>query len=553
MKTDSDNTNALISINDVPDGLLCDIFLISLARRAPVKIVDIRKTLISICLACKRWHELAYNYTLLWTQVIDFEKDNAEYIADLLRRSGSAPLEIGMDSAFDAVQQQHKQSVEVLRTIFEHRSRIKNMNLSIRYAPWEFICQNFLDHPAPNLEFLNLITSCPFPDCSFSGPLFANHAPRLTQFHMQRCLADFSSPVLHNLTALSVSDIVAPGQLFRQTENSASVAPTVESWLQILQNMTALRHLTLVNSITRTNNLEAAKCSNVLLPCLRLFSLSASLDEGAVLLKFLKIPPSCGIRLRCKDRSPTVEVGPVILATLGNQLSLRQDLPQGEEQYLQAKLLDGDRIHFGNSRRIGQPWNITEADELTRHAKTSADPLVWLVLTFTNDFPIARRFIRQLLALYEPTFPTTTDLDLWIDEQSIVTHEDVAFLSTLTNFGAFPAIKRLDLYGQSLVHLLPLFDSLSQPDEPIFPSLRLLRLTGTIFNDRDDQVYQIVLNFLRCRAVLNAPLWRIVVSNGEISSTTRSNLQERSKVEVVGLRTDSGQLELTLEGMTLRF
>jgi hypothetical protein len=526
------NIHPLVSIHDVPDGLLCDIFLTSLARDPNLQIADTRKILISICLACKRWQELAYSYPLLWTRVIDFEKDNAERITQLLHRSGSAPFEIGTGSAFDPVQQQNKQSKELLRIVFEHRSRIKNMNLSIRYAPWDTICQDFLNHPAPNLEFLNLTTSCPFPDCSFSGLLFANHAPRLAHFHMQRCLADFSSPVLHNLTTLCVSDITAPrlGTLPRKFEN---IAPTVEGWLQILQNMIALQYLTLVNSITRTDNPQAHKCPNIPLPCLRLLSLSASFVEGAVLLKSLKIPPSCGIRLRCKDRNPTVESGPLMLAAISDQISHRQDLPKGQGRYLQARLLDGGRIHFGNSSRIGLLWNFTEPDEVAEHAKKSADPLLSLLLAFTNDSPIAWTFIRQLLALYEPTFSTTTELDFWIDEQSIVTHEDVASLSTLTNFGAFTAVERLELYGQSLIHLLPLIDSLSQADEPIFPSLRLLRLTGTIFDDRDDQVYQIVLDFLRRRATLNAPLWRIDVFNGEISSSTRSKLQEKSKVEVV--------------------
>jgi len=545
---ETNNTNPLLSINDVPDGLLCDIFLMSLERDAShVDIAEIRRRLISICLACKRWHGLSYNYPLLWTRVIDFEKDNAEYIAELLRRSGSAPLEIGMDSAVDAVQQKNRQAVKVLQTIFEHRSRIKNMNVSIRYAPWEFICQNFLDHPAPNLEFLNLITSCPFPDCSFSGALFANHAPRLTQFHMQRCLTDFSSPVLHHLTTLSVSDITAPGRLGRLTDHSASIAPTVEGWLQILHNMTALRFLTLVNSITVVDNLETHKYSNIPLPCLRLLSLSTTFDEGAVLLKFLKIPPSCGIRLGVKE-NPTMEVGPMILAALSDQLSQGQNLPtEGRERYLQAKLLDGGRIHFGNSTRIGQLWNITEADELAQHSKKSADPLLWLVLTFSDDSSGARTLIHQLLALYEPTFSTTICLDLWIDEQSIITHEDVAFISTLVNFDAFTALRRLDLYGQSLIHLLPLIDSMSQRDEPVLPSLLLLRLTGTIFDDSDNQAYQIVLDFLQYRATLDIPLRRVVVANGEISNTTRTKLQEKSNVEVVEWKADARCHELSLE------
>jgi hypothetical protein len=350
---------------------------------------------------------------------------------------------------------------------------------------------------------------------------------------MQRCLTDFSSPVLHNLTALSVIDIVATGQLAWLTEDSSSVAPTVEGWLQILQNMPNLQYLTLVNSITRTNNLKTTKCSDIPLSSLRLFSLTASLDEGAVLLQFLKFPSSCGIRLRCKDRnSPSqVQVGS-ILAAISNQISPRPNPPDGKIGHLQVKLLDGGRIHFGNSVRIGLLWNIPEADELRQHAANTSDPLLSLVFLF-NDFPTARRFIRQLLALYEPTFSTTTDLYLWIDEQSTVTHEDVAFLSTLAHFTAFNAVKTLDLYGQSLTHLLPLFDSLSQADKPVFPSLGFLRLTGTIFTDREDPVYQIVLQFLLRRVKLNVPLVRVAICSGEMSTELRLHLQENSQVEVV--------------------
>lgn len=528
------DTNQLLSIHDIPDDLLCDIFLLILPRNVKqnlVKIVDNRKALISLCLTCKRWHRLAYSYPLLWTRVIDFEEDTPEHIAEFLRRSGSVPFEIPSDAI-----QKNEQPLKVLQTIFEHRSRIKTMNLNILYSPWVFICKNFLSYPAPNLQFMNLITRSPFPSCSFSGPLFANHAPQLTQFHMQRCLTDFSSPVLHNLTALSVIDIVAPAPL-RQTTNPSKIAPTVEGWLQILKDMPALRYLTLLNSITWTDNFQGTRFVNISLPCLRLLSLDVPFGEGAVFLEFLEIPPSCGIRLRSKvrgafwqgtlDSCHTALQGPKILSALSNQLSQRSVLPEGGKQYLQAKLLDGNRIHFGNSPRIGQLWNITEADELEQHAQRSTEPLVWLVLYFADDFPIARRFLRQLLALYEPTFSTTTDLDLWIDEQSNVTHEDFAFLSRFTNFSA---LQRLDIYGQSVIHLLPLFNSLSQLGEPVFPSLRLLRLTGTTFND---EVYQIVLDFLLYRAALNAPLWRFIIFNGEISNKMMSDLEEKSRVEVM--------------------
>ena len=520
-------------VNDLPDEILCNVFLSNTVRDAQGQ-TAVRETLVSTCLVCKRWHALLSNYPLIWSRVIDFEKDTPECVAELLRRSGATPFEVGGSSIFEAVRQQNHHSIRTLRSIFEHHSRIKTMNLNIRYAPWELICKDFLSYPAPNLEFLNLITSCPFPNCSHDGPLFANQAPRLTRFHMQRCLADFSSPTLHNLTELSVFDIVAPEMpaFMPQTNNPTKVAPTVLGWLQILQNMPGLRYLTLVNSVMRTAASGEISIRTTL-SNLHLLSLCSFFDEGTTILDGLDIPASCGIRLKFTARhfaSPSS--GSKLLAALSHQLT---HWPKGSaRRYLQAKLLDGDRVHFGNSRRIGLIWNVTEREELANHALGSPDPLVWLVLHFNDDM-LARRFLEQLLAIYETTYSTITCLDFWIDEVSTSTTGDIASLGTLVNFIRwFTNLETLNLIGQSPVHILPLFnEALSTPDHVIFPHLRSVHLTGTIFEPSSNQVFMAVIYFLVQRINLQAPLAELWLVDGEIPHPTKLKLEMIGGVKVM--------------------
>lgn len=518
-----------LSVDDLPDEILCNVFLSNTVGEGQT----VRETLISTCLVCKRWHTLLASYPLIWSRVIDFEKDSPECVAELLHRSGATPFEVGGTSVFEAVRQQNRHSIRTLQSIFEHNSRVKTMNLNIRYAPWELICKDFLSYPAPNLEFLNLITSCPFPNCSHDGPLFANQAPRLTRFHMQRCLTDFSSPTLHNLTDLSVFDIVAPEQpaFMPQANSHTKLAPTVLGWLQILQNMPSLRYLTLVNSVTRTAVNDEVFIRTIL-PNLHLLSLCSFFDEGSTILDRLDIPASCGIRLKCTARhSASPSSGSKLLAALSHQLT---HWPKGSaRRYLQAKLLDGDRVHFGNSRRIGLIWNVTDKEELANHARSSPDPLVWLVLDFNDDM-LARRFLGQLLAIYETTHSTITCLDFWIDEVSTSTTGDIASLGTLVNYISwFTNLEMLNLIGQSPVHILPLFKALSTPDHIIFPHLRSVHLTGTIFEPSSNQVSLAVIGFLVQRVELQAPLAELWIVDGEIPQPTRLNLEVMGGVKVM--------------------
>jgi hypothetical protein len=416
----------------------------------------------------------------------------------------------------------------VLQHIFKDPSRIKTLSLQIRLAPWEYICQNFLQYPASNIEYLNLITSCPFPDCLYPGLLFANKAPHLRRLHLQRCLIDFSSPVLSNLTELSVLDILAPGiTAIRTPDHPLKVAPTAGGWLRVLKNIPSLRYLTLSGAITETRGDEES-LSKVELSHLLFLTVGAGFQDGGLLLEQLSIPPSCGIRLRF-NKSNTGLDGKKLLAFLSNQLChWPRDSP---DRYLQAKILSGDRIHFGNSRRVGHIWDMTEEDVIKEHAQSSVDPVLWLVISLASTHETLTIF-NQLLVLYDPTYPTTTTLDLWLDEEFTTINPSVAALPALSALHSFTAVKTLNLLERSPLYLLPHFQYSSQPNQPLFPALRSLRLTRTKFEDDQRDTYFTVIAFLRWRAEVNMRLVDLQIIESKMNKDTQESLSRLGNVKI---------------------
>ena len=180
---------------------------------------------------------VALDYPVIWSRIIDYERHPPEWIETLLARSGSSLIDVGRDRrVLEPVKLHHP----VLQSIFQRITALRSVSLHEVRAPWKLICRSFLTHPAPNLEFLNLTTYSYF-DCIYLNPLFADKAPRLRRLHLQRCLIDFSSAVLSNLTQLSVSCIAA---------FAPNSYPNVARWLRVLKNIPTLRFLTLDTAIS---------------------------------------------------------------------------------------------------------------------------------------------------------------------------------------------------------------------------------------------------------------------------------------------------------------
>ena len=516
-------------IQRLPDEILELIFLINTSKLVKKgnenHPYDPHLTTLATAQVCQRWRAVALDYPVIWSRIINFEQHSPLWIETLLARSGSALIDVGGDSPFEPVGLYYFKRKAVLQSIFQRIASLKTVSLHIRCAPWEPICQSFLGHPAPNLEFLNLIISCSFPDCLYPNPLFADEAPCLRRLHLGRCLIDFSSSVLFNLTELSVQNVIprAVPSASAHYSHRLKLVPSVAGWLRVLKNIPALRFLALINAISHSTEHEPLPFVD--LPHLALLTINTMFYSGISLIDHLNIPPLCGIefRLYCSRHRSTDELdGPKLLFFLSRQLShWPQDCP---DRYLQAKIFNGHRIHFGNSKHVGQA------------SLYSRDPMLSLILTF-DHLEDSFGFFNQLLELYSSTFSTTTALDLWVD-QDFTSIANVSF-PAFSTFHSFTNVKTLNLLGQSPLYLLPLFQHSSLPDHPLFPALQSLHLTET--NMSDGQMCSVLVAFLQRRAEAGIPLPEIKILGGYMSNQTAEIL--------LGI----GNLRVSLNSMPLHY
>ncbi|KAF4611094.1 hypothetical protein D9613_007151 [Agrocybe pediades] len=519
-------------IDTLPDELLGTVFFLNTDPDDDSH--NPYNTTVSSMLVCRRWYNVAITYPALWSHIINYGWRDTDRIQELLRRSKQSVIDVGADSMTKHVRLRDSRGKMALNHIFDHAARIRTLNLQITYAPWDLICKRFLRHPAPNIEYLKLDTSCPFPDCLLPEPLFADQAPKLRKVHLQRCLIDFSSAALRNLTALVVMDILPPPivMMHRVPSHPLKVAPTVLGWLRILENIPSLQYLTLSNAITPQRSYDEP-LPKVDLPNLIFLTLGAKFPEGVTFLQQLTLP-TCGIRLRLShDRSNPGTESARLLQFLSNHLS---GWPQStQNRYLQAKIMSGDRVHFGNSRRVGHIWDMTEPEVAEEHTLNTSDPLLWLVLSFDNANDSMQVF-DSILTLYEPTYASTTALDLWMDEEytdtaTIHAHGFLQFPSIRT-LRAFSAVKVLDLLERSPFVLLPLVQNLSLAAEtPLFPALRSLRLTRTNLED-DYDGRAIVSAFMNWRRSIGAGLAELDIAGGKLSPRTINLLANEGHLKV---------------------
>ena len=520
-----------VSIHSLPDDILRVIFWINTFRKNEDAFYNHSTTLAS-AQVCQRWRAVALDYSALWSRIIDYERHSSSWIETLLARSGSSLIDVGGDSVLEPVKLENPRGEPVLQSIFERISTLRTVSLHIRRAPWESICHSFFGHPVPNLEYLNLITSCPFPDCIYPGPFFANEAPRLRRLHLQRCLIDFSSSVLFNLTELSVWNVQAPNPVL-STSDPSKATPSVAGWLEVLKNISTLRFLTLSDAISHFT--EQTPLPVVNLPHLVLLTIRTRFYPGISFIDHLSIPSSCGIRLifsRDYNGSGGFD-SPKLLSFLSQQFThWRQD---HSDRYLQAKALTGNTIRFGNSRRIGQVFDKTESDEVEAHSRYSKDPMLSLVFYFgssQDSFP----FFNQLLELYSFTFSTTTTLDFWLDREFANLATTPGSFPSFQTFHSFTNVKTLHILEQSPFYLLPLFQNFSLPDHPLFPALQLLCLSGTNMDDEQGALYSVFVAFLRWRAEARTPLPEIEILSGSISSKTAKDLSRFGNVRITQRR-----------------
>ena len=545
-------------IHGLPDEILEVIFLINASKMIGKgnenHPYDPHSTTLATAQVCQRWRAVALNYPFIWSRIINYEQHSPLWIETLLARSGSTLIDVGKEftrdsqAAFKHVLLKPPRSQPVLQSIFQRISGLKKVNLKIYNDPWEPICRSFLGRPAPNLEFLNLVTvytGSSYPDCLYLDPLFADEAPCLRRLHLRRCLIDFSSSALSNLTELSVRHITLRGTLTPLTHSyRLSLVPSIAGWLRVLKNIPTLRFLTLSCAIYDFTEHESLPVVD--LPHLVLLTIDSTLFyQGIPLIDRLNIPPLCGIKFRLSQCFSRSMIGgldsdsPKLLLFLSKHLS---HWPQDcSNRYLNAKIFSyyTGRLRFGNSQNmIGQTSHrdMTESDEVEAHSRFSKDPMLSLVFDFNiNHSENSFIFFNQLLEVYSSTFSTTTTLDLGVDT-ALITASGQSSFSAFPTFHSFTNLKTLMLRQQFPLHLLTfLQDSSALPaNHPLFPALESLHLSWPEPNmENSDSVRRAkVVAFLLKRAEAGVPLSEINILAGEVRYQTVEDVSRLGNVRV---------------------
>jgi hypothetical protein len=507
-------------IHSLPDEILEVIFLINTSKLVVRNhCYDSHSTTLATSQVCQRWRAVALDYPVIWSRIINYERHTPFWIETLLARSGSGLIDVGGESASEYVILEHPGSKPIFQSIFQRNARLKTVNVYVLLFPWECIYQSFLRHPAPNLEVLYLLNSLTLyhspSDCLYTDPLFADEAPCLRRLNLKNCVVDFSSSVLSNLTELSVRDV-----------SRLSSAPSVAGWLRVLKNIPSLRFLTLIKAISYSTEHEPLPVVD--LPHLALLKIMTGFYTGTSLIDHLNIPPLCGIELRLSYLDVGLDIPKQVLSFLSKQLT---HWPQNcSDRYLQAAILNGGKIHFGNSRSVGKVPYMTESDDVELHSRFLKDPI--LLLVFALD--LSERsftFFSQLLEMYSSTVSTTTTLDLWVGEQfaGAATTSNGCFPAFLTSH-PFTNVETLNMLHQSPLYLLPLFQRSSLPEDMLFPGLQSLHFTG-ICMERDG-ICSAVVAFLLRRAEAGIPLSEIKILGGTISDESEEILSRIGNLRI---------------------
>ena len=266
------STSGVSPISKLPDEILLSIFLMNLTpcRHFSTCLEWQKRTIRFASQVCRHWRAVALNYAILWTSIMDFDKDSFEWTQELLGRSKQMPLNIGCRTA--ACRPKH------LDLVLGLSPQCRTFSLEVKEFTDGFL--NTIQKPAPHLEVFGVHLNWGGEASIMTLPkiLFNGDAPKLREVRLHQCPFDITTPAFSQLTCLEVS--WAHG----------FVGPTVSEWLNLLNNIPRLKKLLISKSISRTLP-TTEPLPRAQLPHLSDLGLRAPLAECSSFLSHIDIPP----------------------------------------------------------------------------------------------------------------------------------------------------------------------------------------------------------------------------------------------------------------------
>jgi hypothetical protein len=235
---------------------------------------------------CHHWRETALSYPYLWSHInfTRLVRLPPVGIASILARAKMAPLHLEAN-----LQHWSKAQLKTFEKQLEPLiSHTRHLSISGKYPTG----LKRLVSPAPVLEILSLshISLSPpiVPDALFDGI-----APKLANLELIGCNINWKSPLLKGLQTL---------QIWGPSEEAR---PTLEDWLDALNEMSQLKVLTLHSStpIAFDDDMLLSEPQRAItLPSLTRFNISASARDCALALTHLMLPALNCLHVAAKSR-----------------------------------------------------------------------------------------------------------------------------------------------------------------------------------------------------------------------------------------------------------
>ncbi|KAK1226470.1 hypothetical protein PQX77_010554 [Marasmius sp. AFHP31] len=233
---------------------------------------------------CRLWRMIAGDTPALWS------KPNLSWPKlawEMINYSRSVPLEIEWSPQHPPIQQSH---LALLLDIMGQGSRISNLGLVFRSASYLTTLLAKMIHPAPHLHSIRLDTEYSTDSFTIPENFLGKHAPRLVHFEVRGCNIPWRSPVLHNLTTLSIG-----------RTNLSSASASLEDVAVTLQAATALEIVEISDFLLSHTNLTLPQGMKIDLPHLKHLYLSSRGAVLAALLHHMLFPSSTTIHLATVD------------------------------------------------------------------------------------------------------------------------------------------------------------------------------------------------------------------------------------------------------------
>ena len=453
------------AIHRLVDDILEDIFLLN----ATLPDTELEHaTTVASSQVCTRWRSIALNCHTIWSLIIDYRRHSLKWIETLLDRSNPSLLDFG--SRISSVYLEDG-GQDVLDLVFKHIHRLRIFNLHVPASSWELVCSRFLQMPAPNLKFINVLDDTAG---HLTHPLFGNHAPNLQVLGLHRCTIDFTSSVLTSLTELYVN----------LSEENAR--PTTLNWLNILGGIPSLRWVRLFRAISSGSPNDTDVFPFIHLDALDMLIVHGPFHECVTLVRHLIMPPRCGLDLWCNNAHLGFDQ-----RRLWNVIEKKIDSWVKDAPYRRLKVAAGsDSVDIGNLPRKDSLWKLKEVD-----------PAISISLDLSNDEETVSLF-HSLFSLFKRTFFNTTCLHFFNDDS--VETED--FMPSVDLFREFVNLEKLIVGNDSLPRIL--FPILQHANPVLLPTLKSLYFYNVTFQDGSDSMLPLA-DFLQWRRERGFPIQKI--------------------------------------------